>query len=80
MKQTKPPSEASCMRAALFLIGKNSHGNWVVQDQQGSRGGLFINRAEALRYAMFENGDHPEAVVMVPGVLELSMTAQRRVA
>ena len=58
----------------LFMIGKNSRGNWVVQDQQGICGGLFVNRAEALKFAMFENGNRPQAVIMVPGVLELDMS------
>jgi hypothetical protein len=53
------------------MIGKNSRGNWVVQDQQGVRGGLFVARAEALKFAMFENGNRPQAVIMVPGILEL---------
>jgi hypothetical protein len=55
------------------MIGKDSRGNWVVQDQQGICGGLFINRVEALKFAMFENGNRPQAVIMVPGVLELDM-------
>jgi hypothetical protein len=28
------------------LFRKNRHGNWVMQDQQGLCGGLFVNRAE----------------------------------
>ena len=32
----------------IFLIGKNSRGNWVVQDQNGLCGGLFIGQAAAL--------------------------------
>jgi hypothetical protein len=71
MKHAEPPSTASCSTASIFLIGKNSRGNWVVQDQQGVRGGLFVARAEALKFAMFENGNRPQAVVMVPGILEL---------
>jgi len=31
----KPPSP-SCSKSSLFLIGKNSRGNWVVQDQKAS--------------------------------------------
>jgi len=72
MKNVKPPSIEHYSKASLFLIGKNSRGNWVVQDQEGLRGGLFIGRAEALRYAMFENGNRPQAAIMVPGVLELN--------
>lgn len=69
----KPPS-SSCSRSSLFLIGRNSRGNWVVQDQNGLRGGLFVDRAEALKFAMFENGKRPQAVIMVPGILELDMS------
>jgi hypothetical protein len=38
-------------------------------------GGLFVDRAKALKFALFENGRKPQAVVMVPGVLELDMQA-----
>jgi hypothetical protein len=65
----EPPSPHS----SLFRIGKDSHGHWVVQDQQGLRGGLFVDRAEALKFAMFENGNRPQAVIMVPGVFELDI-------
>jgi hypothetical protein len=57
----------------LFYLGKNSRGQWVVQDQRHLRGGLFVNRAEALKFAMFENGHCPQAVIMVPGIIELDM-------
>jgi len=72
MVKGEPPS-ASYLNSSLFLIGKNSLGNWVVQDQKGLYGGLFTDRAEALKYAMFENGNRPQAVIMVPGILELDM-------
>jgi hypothetical protein len=74
-KKGEPPSSDS-QKPSLFLVGKDSHGHWVVRDQSGLRGGLFIGRAEALKYAMFENGKRPEAVIMTPGVLELDMTAK----
>jgi hypothetical protein len=76
MKHTEPPSLQSCTRSSLFLIGKDSRGNWVVQDNQGSCGGLFVNRAEALKFAMFENGNRPQAVIMVPGIFELDMSGK----
>jgi len=74
MKHVEPPSPELSTRIPLFMIGKDSRGNWVVQDQQGICGGLFINRVEALRFAMFENGNRPQAVIMVPGVFELDMS------
>ena len=73
MKQAEPPSTNPSVRPLHFLIGKNSRGNWVVQDERGLCGGLFVDRTEALKFAMFENGNHPQAVVMVPGVFELDM-------
>jgi hypothetical protein len=75
MNKGEPPSCASS-ESPLFLVGKDSHGCWVVQDKSGLRGGLFVDRAEALKFAMFENGHRPQAVIMVPGVLELNMSAQ----
>jgi hypothetical protein len=59
---------------ALFLLGKNSRGQWVAQDQSGKRGGLFVSQAAALKFALFENGKRPELVVSVPGVFELDLS------
>ncbi len=73
MKRQEPPSTASHSKSPLFFIGKNSRGNWVVQDQHHHCGGLFIDRIAALRFALFENGNQPRAVIMVPGVLELDL-------
>ena len=73
MRQAEPPS---CSKPSLFMIGKNSRGHWVVQDQQHLCGGLFVNRAEALRFAMFENGDRLEVAIMVPGVIELDFNSK----
>jgi hypothetical protein len=61
-------------KTPLFFIGQNRRGNWVAKMKHGLIGGLFINRAAALKFALFENGNHPEAVVAVPGVLELDMS------
>ena len=74
MDKSEPPSPEGC-NSTLFLVGKNSHGNWVVQGQSGLRGGLFMSRADALKFAMFESGN-PQAVIMVPGVFELDMSVK----
>jgi hypothetical protein len=68
----------SARATGLFLIGRNSHGNWVVKDPSGLHGGLFVDRVHALKYAMSENGNHRRAVVMVPDVLELDLSAKPR--
>jgi hypothetical protein len=72
MRESEPPSSST----PLFFIGRDSHGHWVVQDQKHLCGGLFVDRAKALKFALFENGHNPQAVVMVPGVFELDMNAK----
>jgi len=75
MRHTEPPSPSLCSKTSLFLIGRDREGHWVVRDVKGLRGGLFVDRKQALKYALFENGNRPQAVVMVPGILELDVTA-----
>lgn len=64
---------ASAIAVALLLVGRNSHGNWVVRDPSGLRGGLFVDRVQAMKYAKSENGYRPSAVVVVSDVLELDL-------
>ena len=76
MDKAEPPSAPRAN--SLFRVGKNRRGQWVVQDQTGLCGGLFVSRAEAVKFAMFENGHRPQAVIMVPGILELDMSGKPR--
>jgi hypothetical protein len=69
MDRSEPPSRPQSN--SPLLIGRNSRGNWVVRDVRGLCGGLFINRSEALRFALFENGHRPQSIIMTPGNLEL---------
>lgn len=66
-KQFPKPARQS----GLCQIGRDGHGHWVVRGPLDIYGGLFVSRVEALKFAMFENGRRPQAVVMVPGTLEL---------
>ena len=70
-EQAEPPS---WLRPPVFMVGQDCRGNWVVRDQKGIRGGLFVDRDAALRFVRFENGDRPQGVVMVSGVFELDMS------
>ncbi|MFC0241595.1 hypothetical protein [Rhodopseudomonas telluris] len=70
MTFAEPPSRSS----SIVLIGKNSRGQWVAQHRDGLYGGLFTHHGDAVRYALFENGHHPEAVITIGCVLELNMT------
>ena len=74
MKLVEPPSCRSA--STIVFIGKNSRGNWVAQEQNGLYGGLFVNRAQAVKYALFENGHHPETIVEVSREIELDMGAK----
>ena len=74
MKLVEPPSCSSA--STIVFIGKNSRGNWVAQEQNGLYGGLFVNRAQAVKYALFENGHHPETIVELSRELELDIGGQ----
>jgi hypothetical protein len=71
MKNSDEPP--SCLRPPIFFIGQNSRGNWVVQEKTGCRGGLFVDRTQALRYIRAENGNRPYAFVAITAVFELDM-------
>jgi hypothetical protein len=73
VKLVEPPS---CSSAALPLvfIGRNHKGDWVAQEQNGLYGGLFVNRAQAIKYALFENGRHTETIVELSREIELDMS------
>jgi hypothetical protein len=75
VKLVEPPSCHSA--STIVFIGRNRSGNWVVQEQNGLYGGLFVNRAQAFRYALFENGHHAETIVELKRTIELDMSAGR---
>jgi hypothetical protein len=89
IKLDEPPSCSSA--SPIVFIGRNRRGQWVAQEQNGLYGGLFVNRAQAVKYALFENGHHAETIVELSREFELDMnrsssaapsqpTAARRVA
>jgi hypothetical protein len=58
------------------MIGQDKRGNWVAQDRGGHRGGLFVDRASALKFARDENGCHPPTVVLMNGTFELDVMSK----
>jgi len=72
VKLVEPPSCSS--PSTVVFIGKNHRGQWVAQEQNGLYGGLFVSRAQAIKYALFENGQHPETIVELPREIELDMS------
>jgi hypothetical protein len=75
VKLVEPPSCSSA--STIVFIGRNSRGNWIAQEQNGRYGGLFVNRAQAIKYALSENGRHPETIVELSREIELDMGAKR---
>jgi hypothetical protein len=72
-----PPNRRSShsnSRSSTFLLGQDSRGHWVVQDEQHLCGGVFFDRAEALKFAMFEPGGQPRAIILTPGIFELDLS------
>ncbi|WP_063799922.1 hypothetical protein [Bradyrhizobium valentinum] len=73
MKRVEPPLCTPVV--STVFIGKNRRGNWVAREQNGIFGGLFVNRTEALKYALFENGHHPETIIEPSHEIELDISA-----
>ncbi|MGY4421449.1 hypothetical protein ACVWY2_003898 [Bradyrhizobium sp. JR6.1] len=74
MKLVEPPSCSAV--STIVFIGRNHRGQWVAQQQNGLYGGLFVNRAQAVKYALFENGQHPEMIVELSREFELDMRGE----
>jgi hypothetical protein len=75
VKLVEPPSSSS--PSTVVFIGRNSRGQWVAQEQNGLFGGLFVSRAQAVKYALFENGHHPETIVELSRSIELDMGSRQ---
>jgi len=71
--QSEPPSPDG-EPSNTFLVGRDSRGHWVVQDERGLCGGFFVDRNRAIRFAMDETRKRPQAIRLVPGILELDMS------
>jgi len=74
--QEKPSEPPSWLRPPLFMLGQDLRGNWVVQEQKGARGGLFVDRTAALRFIRAETGSKPQTIIMVSGNLELDVACK----
>ncbi|WP_027535629.1 hypothetical protein [Bradyrhizobium sp. WSM3983] len=72
MKLADPPSRSPA--APTVLVGRNRRGNWVAREQNGTFGGLFLTRAQAFKYAQFENGRQAENIIEVLREIELDIS------
>jgi hypothetical protein len=55
----------------LFLVGRSQAGFWVARDLEGLSEGIFRDKKEAIRFALFEGG-HANAVMLSPNGVEPS--------
>jgi|SoiMethySBSTD1v2_1073268.scaffolds.fasta_scaffold746197_1 hypothetical protein len=65
------PERPSPRSQSVLLLGQDRRGHWVVQDRERKCGGVFFNRADALKFALFDHANRPQAVIFVPGILDL---------
>ena len=77
MGSAVPAAANASSPSSCLLLGIDSRGNWVVRDQAGRRGGMFVNRAAALLYARLETGNRLASLVPVTGTLELGLSPGR---
>ena len=63
-----------------LLVGRNSRGHWIVRDRCCRHGGLFASLAAAQRYARLQTVHRDATIVMVPGCLELDLSASSPLA
>jgi hypothetical protein len=62
---------ASKLNGPLFLLGQNSHGQWIIRELHGRMEGLFRDRKEAIRFALYESGCSDPSVIAVDRPLEM---------
>jgi hypothetical protein len=66
-----PPDGASC--PVRLLIGRDAQGRWVVREENGLCGGLFVSHDEAARYARDESLARLPRVTVVVAVDSLEL-------
>lgn len=57
--------------AATFLLGQNVRGQWVIKETHGRMEGVFVQRKDAIRFALDETGLPHAAVIATPDVVEM---------
>jgi hypothetical protein len=75
--ENEPTTSFAKKAHSTFRIGVDRFGCWVALDQDGRRGGLFVGRNEAVRFALSQNGNRPEHVLFVESSLDLDFATTR---
>src|SRR5262245_7538683 len=69
-------SSSEDLEPPTFYVGRDSSGRWIVQDTDHRRGGLFVSKAAAMKFARDETADRPHAIVSVDHATELDFNAR----
>jgi hypothetical protein len=61
-----------------LIVGRDCQNHWIVVETRGLCGGIFTDKAAALRYAREESHGRPDAVRIVPCLITLNINAFSR--
>ena len=56
-----------------FVVGTDALGRWIARDRAGLIGGIFISREAAIDFAEFEADHDPDAIVVLPETIHLTL-------
>jgi hypothetical protein len=60
----------------LFYIGRNVGGYWIAREANGQRGGLFLLKGSAMRFARYQIAPRGGAMMFLSDPLELDVENQ----
>jgi len=73
---TRPDDTALSEAIPLFFVGRNRNGFWVARESAGRRGGLFLFRRSATRFARRNGTAGGGATMFVEDPIELDLPNQ----
>jgi hypothetical protein len=69
----RPDSRVLSEAIPLFFIARNRHGLWVVREAEGRKGGIFLFKHSALRFAARMSAPAGCATMVLNGPLDLDV-------
>ncbi|OPY94454.1 hypothetical protein A5906_14165 [Bradyrhizobium sacchari] len=59
---------------SIVFVGRNQQGNWVVREQNGTFGGVFVDRTRAIKFVL--KSERAEAIIEMSPGLEFATIAE----
>jgi hypothetical protein len=72
----RPDSAVLSDSIPLFYIGRNAEGYWIAREANGQRGGLFLLKGSAMRFARYQIAPRGGAMMFLNNPLELYVENQ----